>query len=342
MAGMPPRVFISYRAADGAVHATTLARDLGRVFGDDQVFLDKDDLRGGSHWIDEVGRALDARPVLLLLVTPALFGATDAAGRRRIDDPRDPIRVEVAGALAAGATLIPLLADGVDALPGDLPPPLDSLAVRTWRRLRAYDWERDLHRIVDDLLALGVAAAGARPVSGAGARARGAAIGALAAAIVLVLAGGAWILHRGGRAPQASAPAPAVAPITGLAGPWLARMGEDEVAVEIRVDGQRLWLESHPIDIRARADWAAYRDFWRGRFGSDLDAVRYRGEGALEQAAGSPAQIDIGFTIVSVPGDAQIDGGKLSATVGDDGSLSGWRWLNSVQAAVPATLRRLP
>ena len=45
---MSARIFISYRTADGVDKATALARDLGVVFGDEAVFLDKDDLRGGS------------------------------------------------------------------------------------------------------------------------------------------------------------------------------------------------------------------------------------------------------------------------------------------------------
>jgi hypothetical protein len=323
IARVPPRVFISYRAADGAIKATALARDLGRVFGDDQVFLDKDDLRGGSHWVQEVGRALDTRPVLLLLVTPAMFEATDADGRRRIDDPQDPVRLEVDGALAAGATLIPVLGDGVDALPAGLPPPLDTLGERTWRRLRAYDWAADLQRLVDDLLALGVAprSAGPRRLPRRSLALAGAALAVLAAAA------GAWWWPWTSSEPR-------------LDGRWLAQMGDDRVTVEIRIDGERLTLESHPIDIRERADWADYRAFWRGRFGSELDAVRYRGAGRWQRPAGSPAGIDVGLRIVSVPGDADIDGGNLTATLGPDGRLQGSRWLNGAQAEVPATLER--
>ena len=46
---MAARIFISYRSSDGKDKATALARELGAVFGDAQVFLDKDDLRGGSR-----------------------------------------------------------------------------------------------------------------------------------------------------------------------------------------------------------------------------------------------------------------------------------------------------
>ena len=106
---MAARLFISYRTSDGADKATALARDLGRVFGDAMVFLDKDDLAGGSAWRDEIGRAIGRRPVLLLLLTPDLLGARAADDRLRIDDPADPVRRELEVALAAVARVIPVL-----------------------------------------------------------------------------------------------------------------------------------------------------------------------------------------------------------------------------------------
>lgn len=42
-----------------------LARDLGARFGDDMVFLDKDDLGAGAAWREAVGRTLGARPPAL-------------------------------------------------------------------------------------------------------------------------------------------------------------------------------------------------------------------------------------------------------------------------------------
>lgn len=157
---MAARIFISYRSSDGKDKATALARDLGAVFGDAQVFLDKDNLRGGSRWRDEVQQLLDQRPVLLLLMTPQLLAATDEAGRLRIADPDDPVRREVTDALEANAQIVPLLCDGFDAPPttGPLPPPFDQIGERTWRKLRAYDWQGDVQGLVGDLRALGVPA----------------------------------------------------------------------------------------------------------------------------------------------------------------------------------------
>lgn len=316
-----PRIFISYRTADGADKATALARELGQVFGDSAVFLDKDDLRGGSHWAAQIGRTLSTRPVLLLLLTPQLLSAVDSQGRRQIDDPEDPVRREVSAALAAGAELIPVLCDGVDALPGPdaaLPPPFDGLAERTWRRLRAYDWAADLRRLEADLEALGI-----QPRAAVPRRRRGLIASALALLVVAAAVGWWW------RSDQ------------GLSGSWQARLGQDSVRIELRQQGERVTLESHPFDIRQRADWAAYRSFWRERFGTDLAALRYRGQGSWRQAAGSRPEIDLAFQLLSVPGDEPVDSGNLSATLTTAGRLEGQRWLNSAQAQQPALLERV-
>lgn len=309
------RIFISYRSADGADKATALARDLGRAFGDAQVFLDKDDLTGGLDWSEEVRRTLGGRPVLLLVVTPGLL-AVQADGRRLIDDPQTPVRHEVAAALAAGATVLPLLADGVEALPADLPAPLDTLGERTWRRLRAYDWDEDVQRVVQDLRALGV------PAAGTARRRRVLSLAAGAAGAAALAAAGAWWWLR--------------PPPDPFAGRFEARLGDDPpFGLTIVRDGETLRLEGEPIDIRTRADWAEYRAFWRERFQVDLDQVRMRGEGTLVEGA-----LDLGFTIIALPSAEKVDGGNLTVRPRPDGALAGTRWLNGAQAETPALLLR--
>ena len=155
---MTARVFISYRTSDGADKATALARDLDALFGQEQIFLDKDDLPAGSRWRDEIARALNDAPILLVLVTPNYLGARDGDGKLCIEREDDPVRDELAAAIAANAHVIPLMCDGVAETPSAaaLPAPFDQLAERTWRRLRAYDWREDLARLSEDLRALGV------------------------------------------------------------------------------------------------------------------------------------------------------------------------------------------
>jgi TIR domain len=339
MAGGPAaRIFISYRSSDGRDKATALARELGQRFGDAAVFLDKDDLRGGSHWRDEVARTLGRQVALLLLLTPDTLGAVGADGRPRIDDADDPVRRELAAALDNGAHVIPVLCDGVEAAPDSdtLPPPFNRLADFTWRRLRAYDWAGDVQRLTNDLAALGIAPAVqvAQPLTTPGPQApsrrrlllgSGAGIGLLASGAVI------WWLQ------SQSAD-------TGLSGAWSATLVRGEqVGVTLTQHSDRITLLSAPLDITARTDWAEYRRFWRERFGTDLDSVVYRGEGLFIQEPGRAPRIDLALQVVPAKAGEAVDSGNLSATVSTDGQrLDGTVWLNSAQAEWPAVLKRGP
>jgi hypothetical protein len=403
---MTARIFISYRSADGMDKAVALARELGRQFGDAQVFLDKDDLRGGSAWRSEIGQALAQRPVLLLLMTPQLIEAVDADGKLRIADPADPVRRELESAMAAGAQVIPLICDGLSGPPdaSRLPEPFNRIGELTWRKLRAYDWEPDIERLVADLLAFGVEPVGAavpaptpaleqapvverRRAADAGTRAPVARWLALVAGGAL-LAGAAFWWLRTPPAPSPVLPAPSPAspasspasspvlpppapmlpaapalsppaapgpaaspaqarraprPPAGVAGRWTGKLSRGEqVTLVVTQSGSRVTFVSEPVPIAKRADWADYRAFWRERFGRDLDAVVYRGDGQFIADPGVAPRIDIALKVHPSPGGFDpIDGGNLSATLSPDArALSGTIWLNSLQAEQPATLRR--
>lgn len=344
---MSARIFISYRTADGVDKATALARDLGAIFGDEAVFLDKDDLRGGSAWRNEIHRTLDAKPILLLLVTPLLISAVDERGQPRIAAGDDPVRRELQGALAAGASIIPILCDGLEEAPDPrhLPPPFDCIGELTWRRLRAYDWDNDIERLVDDLKAAGIPLpedsdrnryrrTDDLPHSMAYyARARRRVIGLLITGIAsALLLGIGWWLWR--------------APLSGdLAGKWQAQLWQGEqVTLLLSEKGEAVTLASEPISIAARADWADYRRSWRERGGGALDAILYRGEGRRIEAPGVGIALDIALQVLASPeaGGTAIDSGNLSLRLSADGkTLAGRIWLNGAQADQPAVLTRL-
>ena len=339
---MTARIFISYRTADGKDKATALARDLGARFGDEQVFLDKDDLRGGSAWRDEVQRTLGAKPVLLLLITPQLLTAKDASGALRIADPNDPVRREFSAALEAGAHLIPLLCDGVEAPPpaAELPKPFDRLGEYTWRRLRAYDWKSDLDRLVDDLKALGIRPLPDPVVPRPGKLVRLALL-AVAVAVLAVAAVLGWRALHPTVVPAAANPPVALAP-TGLPGTWVATVGADApfALTLLQQDGQ-VALTSEPMPIDNREGWAAYRAFWLRLTGTELRDIRYRGKGTVLHELGSPLTVDIAWVLYNGAGDTQIDSGNLHVIAAPDGrSLDGKLWSNGDQADRPIVLRR--
>lgn len=157
MSAQTNRMFISYRSSDGKKDANRLAEDLCKVFGDEQVFFDKHDLRGGSSWRDEIFAAIHNRPIVLLVLTPDYFGCKHEDGRLRLDDTDDPVRQELGATIQTRATLMPLLGEGVT-MPSaaSLPLELRGVTEKHALRLRTDDWRNDLVRVIDDLIRLGV------------------------------------------------------------------------------------------------------------------------------------------------------------------------------------------
>ena len=104
-------IFISYRQADAKAWAISLRDDLARVFGDDQVFLDKDTLHAGN-WRNQIIRALDRCTVALIIIGPRWLTIADEQNRPRISLPDDVHHQEVALALShSKVTVIPVLVD---------------------------------------------------------------------------------------------------------------------------------------------------------------------------------------------------------------------------------------
>src|SRR5262249_51832577 len=104
-------VFINYRGEDSHSYGVLLYRELIGHFGEDVVFLDAESIPSGVDFAEEVLGGVGSAQVLLLVIGPRWLAATDPMGRRRIDDPADWIRRELAEAFAAGVRVIPVLTD---------------------------------------------------------------------------------------------------------------------------------------------------------------------------------------------------------------------------------------
>ena len=362
---MSARVFISYRTSDGVDKATALSRDLDALFGEEQIFLDKDDLPAGSRWRDVIAKTLHASPILLVLITPNYLEARDSAGRRSIERSDDPVRDELEAGLAARAHVVPLLCDGVTTIPpaADLPAPFDQLSERTWRRLRAYDWREDLARLADDLHGLGVVprttpgalTSGPLPLMGQSAdsartpapsMARRVALTALGAVVLGGAGIAAWRWYDN-RTPS-------------LSGRWRASVGKrgainardaEVVVVTFEQNGSSLRVASSAVDIERDPDWQNYRDYWQQKKGQPLNRVFYRGEGSLQSDAGDldtdappgPRRILLSIHIDVPEGGAPIDTGALRGTIDPDGNrIRGRLWLNSEGGERVVDLRREP
>jgi hypothetical protein len=100
-------VFISYRRQETSGMAGRIYDRLVDRFGDDRVFMDVDTIELGDDFVEVITRAVGSCDVLLAVVGPHWLTATDRDGRRRLDDPRDIVRLEIAAALERDIRVIP-------------------------------------------------------------------------------------------------------------------------------------------------------------------------------------------------------------------------------------------
>ena len=112
--GAGPKLFISYRRDDSASAAGRIYDRLAAYFGRDTMFKDVDDIPFGQNFEHIIVNAIQQSTVILVLIGPQWATLANARGRR-LDDPQDPVRLEVETALRRGAPMIPLLVEGAAA-----------------------------------------------------------------------------------------------------------------------------------------------------------------------------------------------------------------------------------
>lgn len=148
-------IFLSYRRADTAGYAGRLARALRSRFGDEEIFQDIETIQPGSDFRISIDIAIQRCEVLLVLIGNTWLTESDAEGRRRLDDPDDFVRLEIATALRRGVRILPVLVeDACMPAEGELPPDLKALADRQALELSDSRWDYDLGRLMKAIVAL--------------------------------------------------------------------------------------------------------------------------------------------------------------------------------------------
>ena len=148
--GTMAKVFISYRRDDCAAHAGRLCDRLARGFGQESVFMDVDAIEPGIDFSARIAEAIGACLVVIVLIGDDWLDIADAGGRRRLDDPADLVRHEVAAALRRdGIRVIPVLVEGAQMPPANrLPDDLKTLASRNALELSDAGWRYDVERLI--------------------------------------------------------------------------------------------------------------------------------------------------------------------------------------------------
>ncbi|MFO1152868.1 MAG: toll/interleukin-1 receptor domain-containing protein [Rhodospirillales bacterium] len=139
-------IFISYRRSDAGGHARHLHEYLTKRFGEERVFFDRATIESGDVFPDALRRGVEKCVVLLALIGPEWLDITGADGRR-LDDPDDFVRLEIALALKLGKKVIPVLFDDAP-IPhgGCLPEPLKALGACDALTLRGKTFEYNTQR----------------------------------------------------------------------------------------------------------------------------------------------------------------------------------------------------
>jgi TIR domain len=143
-------VFISYRRDDSADITGRIYDRLIQHFSREIVFKDVDSIPLGIDFRQHLENALSQCRVLLAIVGSDWMGSGTVGGKRRIDDPRDHLRLELEVALARNIPVIPVLVRRASIPSEDqLPPSLRSLAYRNGIQIRPDpDFHGDMDRLI--------------------------------------------------------------------------------------------------------------------------------------------------------------------------------------------------
>jgi TIR domain/AAA ATPase domain len=148
------KIFLSYRRTDSSYIAQWLYERLARHFGDDRIFLDVDTIPLGEDFRKFIAEKLDECGVLLAIIgdnwLDSRFPDGPNQGDRRLDDPKDFVRIEIETALQSEISLIPILV-GHASIPGqkDLPVALQAIVGLNAAEVRA---GKDLHSHIERLI----------------------------------------------------------------------------------------------------------------------------------------------------------------------------------------------
>ncbi len=188
---MPGKIFISYRRDDAKAEARSIYQHIQRVYGRDGIFMDVDSIQKGLDFTKVLGKSLSETSVMLVVMGRTWLSQQDASGHRRLDDPADFVRLEIASALKRDIHVIPVRVDGAR-LPRveELPDDIKGLVLRQGTAITHENFDSDLRGLEDDLRRIvdpgQPAASGKWPL-----------IGTATAALVLAAGIGMWSLTRG-------------------------------------------------------------------------------------------------------------------------------------------------
>lgn len=144
------QVFLSYRRDDSPDAAGRIHDRLVSQYGHERLFMDVDNIPPGLDFRVIIDEAVGRCQIFLAVIGPGWIAAADHAGRVRLENPADFVRLEIEAALNREIPVIPVLVgDAPMPRPEQLPDSLQSLAFRNAINVRRNpDFHHDVGRLI--------------------------------------------------------------------------------------------------------------------------------------------------------------------------------------------------
>lgn len=147
-------IVVNYRTSDEPLAALMIDQALTARLGPERVFRDNRTIGVGTEFTSAIWSAIEECQILVAVIGGRWL-ARDSEGNRRIDDPDDYVRREIAKVLSRGVRVVPVLVGDAGLPPAsDLPIDLAELPRRQYRRLRFRGAEQDVALFADEMVAL--------------------------------------------------------------------------------------------------------------------------------------------------------------------------------------------
>ncbi len=150
------KIFISYRRDDAQWQAKAIHEKLSRHVENprEDIFYDLDSMTVGLNFKEQIELTVAKCDMLIALIGKDWLRVTDpATGQRRLNNPRDFVRTEIAAALQRNIPVVPVLLDGVAVPEADeLPEDLRDLSMRHGVTINAASFDHDVNVLIKGLL----------------------------------------------------------------------------------------------------------------------------------------------------------------------------------------------
>ncbi len=143
------KIFISYRRKESSGYSRLVYDRLRAAQPDWDIFMDVEGIPVGENWRNVLGARIDSSDIMIVLIGREWLTMTEPNGVRRLDNPDDVTRWEIASALQKEKNLIPVLLEDVPPLAKEeLPALLSPLAGMQAVNIRHETFNADLENLI--------------------------------------------------------------------------------------------------------------------------------------------------------------------------------------------------